>query len=194
MISIFMYAIYIQRLMSSELPPPPSRPGMYISVGPVGYTSAGLASLGMQAPSVIPANFLGVSSINVGEFIKILGVMSGIFLFLVSFWFFCLSTTSVLEGVRRMHFTLTWWAFIFPNAGMTLALIQIGKALDNRPIKIVTSVMTVALVVMWFIVAPAHVYAVKKKLILWEGKDEDDGMDVSSRKERKRRRAERRDV
>lgn len=35
MISIFMYTIYTFRLMSSELPEPPLRAGMFISVGPV---------------------------------------------------------------------------------------------------------------------------------------------------------------
>ena len=36
MVSIFMYSIYTQRLMGSDLPAPPQRPGMYISVGPAG--------------------------------------------------------------------------------------------------------------------------------------------------------------
>ena len=189
-ISVLMYAIYVQRLMSSQLPPPPSRPGMYVSVGPTGYTSTALLSLGMQAPSVLPADFLSISGVNVGDIIKILGVISGIFLFLVSFWFFCLSTVTVLEGVKDMSFTLNWWAFIFPNAGMALALIEIGQILHNRPIKIITSILTVALVLMWFVVAAAHLYAVWKKQILWEGKDEDDGMNLESTSVRKRRKME----
>lgn len=189
-ISVCMYAIYIQRLMSSPLPPPPSRPGMYVSVGPTGYTSAALLSLGMRAPSVIPADFLSISSVSVGDIFKIVGVASGIFLFLLSFWFFCLSTVSVLEGVREMSFTLNWWAFIFPNGGMVLALTEIGKILHSRPIKIITSVMIVALVMMWFVVAAAHVYAVWKNQILWEGKDEDHGMDSESRSVRERRKME----
>ncbi len=189
-ISVWIYAIYIQRLMSSPLPPPPSRPGMYVSIGPTGYTSAALLSLGMQAPSVIPPNFLSILSVNVGDIIKILGVMSGIFLFLVSFWFFCLSTITVLEGVRKMSFTLNWWAFIFPNAGMVLALIEIGKILHSRPIKIVTSVVIVALVMMWFVVAVAHVYAVWKRQILWEGMDEDHGIDLESGSVREKRKME----
>jgi C4-dicarboxylate transporter/malic acid transport protein len=190
-ISMCMYSIYIQRLMGSELPPPPSRPGMYISVGPVGYTATGLVSLGVQATSVIPADFLLVSSVDVGEVVKILGVLSGMFLVLLAVWFFSLSTVAVLEDVKDMSFTLNWWAFIFPNAGMILALIQIGKVLQNKPIKVITSVMTVALVAMWFFVAVSHVLAVQKKLILWEGKDEDAGMDLDPTSLRKRRRIER---
>jgi tellurite resistance protein TehA-like permease len=35
MVSIFMYTIYMLRLMSAELPEPPLRAGMFLSVGPV---------------------------------------------------------------------------------------------------------------------------------------------------------------
>jgi tellurite resistance protein TehA-like permease len=36
LISFLMYGIYMQRLMTSELPSPTVRPGMYVSVGPAG--------------------------------------------------------------------------------------------------------------------------------------------------------------
>lgn len=35
-VSLLMYAIYTQRLMVSSLPAAPTRPGMYVSVGPAG--------------------------------------------------------------------------------------------------------------------------------------------------------------
>lgn len=35
-VALMMYAIYTQRLMSSTLPAAPTRPGMYVSVGPAG--------------------------------------------------------------------------------------------------------------------------------------------------------------
>lgn len=189
-ISMCMYAIYVLRLMSSALPSPPTRPAMYISVGPVGYTSAALVSLGSQAPSILPADFFSVSDVNVGEVVKILGVVSGMFLFLVAFWFFCLSTVSILESAKHMSFTLSWWAFVFPNAGMALALFQIADVLQNKPMKIISSVLTVALVVMWLFVAVNNIAAVARKQILWDGKDENAGMDLEMKSVRKRRKME----
>lgn len=38
MVSIFIYVIYLIRLMSAELPCPQTRPSMFISVGPTGKT------------------------------------------------------------------------------------------------------------------------------------------------------------
>ncbi|KAK5946016.1 hypothetical protein PMZ80_000155 [Knufia obscura] len=176
-VAMFMYSIYVIRLMSNELPPPSTRPGMFISVGPAGYTSAGLVALGNQAPNVIPQDFLSLPNFDVGAAIKVLGVMSGIFVWLVAFWFFALSLVAVLTGVRKMSFTLNWWAFIFPNAGMILAAIQIGMVLNSTGIKAVTSGMTILLVVAWLFTAGSHIVAVVRKQIWWQGRDEDDGME-----------------
>lgn len=175
-VAMFMYSIYVVRLMSNQLPPPSTRPGMFISVGPAGYTSAALVALGNRAPSVVPADFLSLGDFNVGAAIKVLGVMAGIFLWLVAFWFFALSLVAVLTGVKKMSFTLNWWAFVFPNAGLTLAAIQIGNVLNSTGIKAVTSGMTILLVIAWFFVAASHISAVFQKQVLWEGRDEDDGM------------------
>lgn len=38
-VSFLMYAIYMQRLMTGNLPSPATRPGMYVSVGPAGWLS-----------------------------------------------------------------------------------------------------------------------------------------------------------
>lgn len=41
-VALMMYSIYTQRLMSSALPAPPTRPGMYVSVGPAGESTGAL--------------------------------------------------------------------------------------------------------------------------------------------------------
>lgn len=70
-----------------------------------------------------------------------------------------------------MHFTLQWWAFVFPNAGITLAAIQIGKVVESDGIKGVTSGMTILLVAMWIFVAGMNIKAIWKKEILSTGTD-----------------------
>ncbi|THY76440.1 malic acid transporter [Aureobasidium pullulans] len=176
-VALMMYAIYTQRLMVSALPDPSTRPGMYVSVGPAGYTAAALISLGRQAPAVFERKqFFGITSLLVEDVIKVLGIMAGLFLLLFSFWFFCVSTVSVIAGAKQMSFTLNWWAFVFPNAGMTLATIQAGGALSSAGINGLCSALTIALVIMWFFTAIAHILAVRKGQVMWPGKDEDKTM------------------
>lgn len=175
-VAFLMYSMYSQRLMTSTLPDPPTRPGMYMSVGPAAYTAAGLISLGNRATSVLTGDYFSITTIPVGDVVKIIGILSGFFLILLAFWFFCLSTVAVVLGVRRMNFTLNWWAFVFPNAGLTLAAIQAGSVLDSAGIDGICSALTIALVIMWLITAVAHIRALWLGRLLWPGKDEDKTM------------------
>ena len=160
----------------STLPDPSTRPGMYVSVGPAGYTAAALISLGRHAPSVITGELFGITTIPVGDVIKVVGILAGFFLILFSFWFFAISTVAVIADCNKMTFTLNWWAFVFPNAGLTLATIQAGAALDSAGINGVCSALTVGLVIMWLFVAYMHIRALFKRQILWPGRDEDKTM------------------
>lgn len=109
-VALMMYAMYMQRLMTSSLPAPSTRPGMYVSVGPAGYTAAGLIGLGVQAPNVLYTDAFTQNSTPDGDIVRVIGTMAGIFVLLFAFWFFCISTVAVVAGIRRMTFTLNWWA------------------------------------------------------------------------------------
>jgi len=138
------------------------------------YTSSTLVALGMQAPKVIPKDFLGISSVPTGDIWKGFAVPVGCFLWLVGFWFFAVATVSVISGFKRMHWTLNHWAFIFPNAGLTIAAIQIGNALKSNGIKAVASAATILLVAGWLVVAFGNIRAVWIGQVLWPGMDEDE--------------------
>ncbi|EME78377.1 uncharacterized protein MYCFIDRAFT_58471 [Pseudocercospora fijiensis CIRAD86] len=175
-VALMMYSMYTQRLMTSALPAPPTRPGMYVSVGPAGYTAAGLISLGNQAPKVLPPDMFNINNLPDGDIVRLIGIMAGVFIIIFAFWFFCISTVAVIAGARRMKFTLNWWAFIFPNAGLTLAGIQLGKVFSSPAINGICSALTIVLVIMWLFTAIAHARAWMQGKIMWPGKDEDKDM------------------
>jgi C4-dicarboxylate transporter/malic acid transport protein len=112
-VALMMYSLYTQRLMTSALPAPSTRPGMYVSVGPAGYTAAGLIQLGNQARTVLPSNAFNVNDVPDGDIVRIVGIMAGVFIIIFAFWFFCITTVAVIAGVRKMTFTLNWWAVSF---------------------------------------------------------------------------------
>ena len=170
--AFIQYTLYITRLTTGLLPPESKRPGMYVAVGPASYTSTALVLLGSQAKDVLPEGFLDLT-IPVGEIWKAMGVVAGMFLWLVGFWFSAISTVAFVHGWKRANFSMSWWATVFPNAGLMIALIQIGKALDCGRIKAVGSGMTVMVVVAWCLVTVFTVKAVRKGEVLWPGRDED---------------------
>ncbi|KAF2822848.1 hypothetical protein CC86DRAFT_385043 [Ophiobolus disseminans] len=148
---------------------------MYVAVGPAAYTANTLVALGMQAPKHIPEKFLGITSVPVGDLFKAFGVVAVIFCWLVAFWFCALATVSVLVSAKESHFTLNYWAFILPNVGLVVALVQISKAFDSHIMKGVCSGATIILVILWIFVAVVNVRGVLEKQVLWPGMDEDMG-------------------
>jgi len=53
------YAAFIYRLMTQKLPQESLRPGMFISVGPSGFTISGVIGMGQSLPRVVPPDFMG---------------------------------------------------------------------------------------------------------------------------------------
>ncbi|EXK46448.1 hypothetical protein FOXG_10953 [Fusarium oxysporum f. sp. lycopersici 4287] len=173
MLALFIYAVYLSRLIQHKLPDASKRPGMFIAVGPTAFTCGGLIALGTQAKSALPDDFLGTPSVPAGELWSGMSVAAGLFIWLMAIWFSALSAISVLRAVRRMEFSLSWWALVFPNVGLALATINVGNTLSSRGIKIFGSALTVVLVIVWFICAAFHIRAIIRRDLLAVGKDLD---------------------
>lgn len=177
MVSTFMYAIYISRLMTSGLPIPSMRPGMFIAVGPPSFT--GLAILGMSAATrKIYPGYTTITDVinpgNISDIFRVVALTFAIFLWVLSFWFFSISLVAVLTGLKgKMEFHLSWYCFVFPNVGFTIALIDIGSALQSSGILWLGSAMTILVVLIFLFVMGSHVKAVLRGKIMWPGRDED---------------------
>ncbi|KZF24001.1 C4-dicarboxylate transporter/malic acid transport protein, partial [Xylona heveae TC161] len=174
LVSMLMYANYFGRLLTAGLPEPATRPGMFISVGPPSFTAIALIGMANGALQRFPEHYIGeVKAVPTAEVLVVVAVFASIFLWALSFWFFCTSLVSVLVCVPRLSFHLTWWSMVFPNTGFILATINIGRQLHSEGVLWVTSVFTVIQVAVWLFVGVCHIRAVWLGLVLWPGKDED---------------------
>ncbi|KAK3064271.1 hypothetical protein LTS18_008703 [Coniosporium uncinatum] len=163
-VASFMYPLYLGRLMQEGFPAVGMRPGMFIAVGPPGYTS--LALIGMA--NAVPQGYgYFAAHPTAVETLRVVALVFAIFVWGVGFWFFCISLVSCLRGVPEMSFTLTWWAFVFPNVGFTSATTSIGRQLGSEGVLWMASAMTVLIAVMWLFVAGAHIRAIVLKKVLY---------------------------
>lgn len=162
MVTILMYAMWAIRLLTEEIPAPAMRPSMFVAVGPTAYTITAIVSLGASASKGLPDPFLGESPKAAAATIHVVAVVAGTFLWLFALWFCALSSVAVILGSRELTPNYTWWSFIFPNAGLTLATIQMGKAYDSSAINYLCSVMTAALFLGWLFVSASLLNAVRK--------------------------------
>lgn len=169
-ISILMFAAYIQRMIQYGLPSPGARPGMFIAVGPPSFTILVLMGLAKNYPTAV--TFFGPNE-TTKQTLMVMTTFIGIFLWGLSFWFFAIALIAVLVCARQLTFHLNWWAFIFPNVGFTIATIRIGEALESQGIQWVASIMSLILVATYLFVGVMHIRALVRREILWPGKDED---------------------
>lgn len=80
LLSLTMHATYIYRLMTQKLPAEGSRPGMFISVGPAGFTATGLIAMAESLPGVVGPTFLGEDGDFAARVSRIMGIWAGVWL------------------------------------------------------------------------------------------------------------------
>lgn len=182
LVSMFYYSTYLSRLMAFGLPV--QRPGMFIAVGPPSFTCSALVAMAGEVPRILvglPAMEVitfsggnpGVNIQTLGAGIRLLAMTTAVFLWGLSFWFFASATTAVVAGMPDRKFHLSWWSFVFPNVGFTLACIRMGRMLESAGMLWFSTVMTVLLVVAWGFIGFRCAVAVHKREIVWPGHDED---------------------
>ncbi|KAI5463649.1 voltage-dependent anion channel [Mariannaea sp. PMI_226] len=171
-VAMLIFPLYLGRLMQDGLPAPPMRPGMFMAVGPAGYTTVALIGMARAIPE--DYGFFAKHPMA-AEVLRIVADWAGVWIWCVGLWFFGFSLFAVLAvGIKwRLRFSMVWWAFVFPNVGFTLATASIGEEFESSGIEWLASAMTVILVVMWFVVFTAQIRAIWLKKILWPGRDED---------------------
>jgi tellurite resistance protein TehA-like permease len=121
LISFMICSAFIYRLMTQKLPRDAQRPGVFISIGPGGFTAAGIVTLGSQTGDIFPADFMGTE--HAIFILRLLSYMAGLWLWGLSIWFFLVSVGSLWKYVKpenrsKMPFQMTWFSFVFPNTAL----------------------------------------------------------------------------
>lgn len=171
-VATLIYPLYLGRLMQDGLPAAAMRPGMFIAVGPAGFTIT--AVIGMSR--AIPEDYGYFAAHPMApEVLRIVVLWLSIWIWCIGFWFFAFSLVAVLGPMFKfkLPFSMTWWAFVFPNVGFTVATTRIGEELNSEGILWVASALTVIIAATWVLVLYAQVVALARKKILWPGRDED---------------------
>lgn len=175
LVSVFMYATYLSRLMVYGLPA--QRPGMFIAVGPPSFTCAALVGMANDVPRIFAsADVLDgglVSPAVLADGVRLASLYCAIFLWGLSFWFFASALSAVVAGMPDRKFHLSWWSFVFPNVGFCISTIRVGEAMGSSGMLWFSTVLTIVLVIAWLFVFWRCIWAVVRREIVWPGHDED---------------------
>ncbi|KAI4283632.1 MAG: hypothetical protein L6R38_002052 [Xanthoria sp. 2 TBL-2021] len=179
LVAFMIYASFIYRLMTQKLPQASARPGMFVSVGPSGFTVAAVLGMADALPRSVPPDFMGDGPLA-AMILKIVANWACLWIWGLAMWFFFVSVGAHWSCARQgehLTFGMTWFSFIFPNTALITATFAVGKAFQSKAIQIVGCVMTVLLVIAWFVVFGMMIRAIVRKQILWpqKGEDRDEG-------------------
>ncbi|KAL2116739.1 hypothetical protein VTJ04DRAFT_8907 [Mycothermus thermophilus] len=186
LISFMVCSAFLYRLMTQKLPRDHQRPGVFISIGPSGFTCAGLVQLGLLAPNIFPAEGSAFATAVAGArgnpevvatILRLLTYMAGLWLWGLSLWFFVVSVGSLWKYLRpeskgKLRFQMTWFSFVFPNTALVTATEALGAAFDSNGLKIFGCVLAGCLVFVWLLVFSRMIRHLWRKKLLWP-KDED---------------------
>ncbi|UZJ53563.1 hypothetical protein CBS101457_002883 [Exobasidium rhododendri] len=183
LVTCFLYALLLHRLIQYGLPEPSHRTGLFICAGPPAFCGLALLGMARNAHSFLPSKT--ISSTDVSDVLFIMGLVTAVFLWQLAAFWWLLAAISVLSGIRskHFHFSMSWWAAIFPICGFCICTIYIGQALDSHAILWFATGMAVYLIVAYFVVMTSMIEAILSRKIMWEGKDEDKDIALSSRRE-----------
>ncbi|KAK5070274.1 hypothetical protein LTS08_007949 [Lithohypha guttulata] len=205
LVSLTIYAAFVYRLMTQKLPADPSRPGMFVSVGPAAFTCSGTIGMAANLAKAIATNqdvFMEMPAILAAQVLRLVGNWMCLWLWGLALWFFFVSAISNIaplytrhnhrqgdleKDARALHkidiqkkkipFAMTWYSYIFPQTALTTATFRIADAFGIRPLEIIGCVMAGLLVAMWIFVVTMMIRAVHQKQILWPevGEDREEG-------------------
>jgi len=171
-VSLMIYSAFIYRLMTQKLPREMTRPGMFVSVGPSGFTVAGLVHLGnVVEPKIMPDGIGGHP--EAAFYVKLASNLLGLWLWGLCLWFFIVSVGAHCSVMRphdsphHIQFDMTWYSFVFPNTAMITATQAIGNGFDSSGIQILGTVMAGLLVLVWIFVFVAMIRSIMLKRLLW---------------------------
>ncbi|RMZ69224.1 C4-dicarboxylate transport mae1 [Pyrenophora seminiperda CCB06] len=191
-ISFVGIVAHVKSLLERGFPPKKLRPALFIPVGACAYTVVAIVGLAEGVPPRGSGRVGGGAGAffrryhEAGDVLRVVAVGVGCFLYVFAVWLCGLAVVGNLmglvverkkekgeEGEGAVEFSLSWWAYVFPNVGFMLSTSVLGKELESEAILWVASAMTVLLVGLWIIAAVACVRAVWKRAIVWPGRDED---------------------
>ncbi|MCJ1339175.1 hypothetical protein MMC09_004464 [Bachmanniomyces sp. S44760] len=176
MLAMTIYSAFIYRLMTQKLPAPSSRPGMFVSVGPSGFTATALITMAQSAERALASDYMGDGHLT-AMILRVVANWTSLGIWGLALWFFLISVGAHYSCIGKMTFQMTWYSFVFPNTALITATFAIGKAFGSSPIQVIGCVMTCLLIVVWFMVFGCMIRAIILKRILWpqKGEDKDEG-------------------
>ncbi len=149
-LALGILVILFLRLVLHKLPPVAMAATSWLTLGPIGTGAVGLALMATEAEPVLAAN--GLSAYANG--IAAACLLGAVLLWGYGLWWMAMATALTGRYLRQgMPFNMGWWGFTFPLGVYTVATLKLAALLGFAPLARFGEGLTVALVLIWVLVA-----------------------------------------
>ncbi|MDO7897571.1 TDT family transporter [Pseudomonas citrulli] len=149
-VAFSILTILLLRMALHKLPHGNMAASSWLALGPIGTGALGMLLLGNDAPLIFAANGLP----GVGEIAAGLGLVAGITLWGLGFWWMLMALLITARYLREgIPFNLGWWGFTFPLGVYALATLKLADLLGLAFFSGFGGALVALLVLMWLIVA-----------------------------------------
>ena len=143
-------SILILRMALHKLPHEGMAASSWLALGPIGTGALGMLVIGADAPAIFAAQGMA----EVGTVAHGIGIVAGTTLWGFGLWWLLMATLITIRYFRAgIPFNLGWWGYTFPLGVYAVATLKLGQVLHLGFFDIFGSVLVVALLAMWSVVA-----------------------------------------
>ena len=149
-VAFAILSILILRMALHKLPHQNMAASSWLALGPIGTGALGLLLLGADAPAI----FASQGMPDVGAAARGIGIIGGTMLWGFGLWWLLIASFITLRYLRGgIPFNLGWWGYTFPLGVYAVTTLKLGATLQIGFFSVFGAVLTVALTIMWIIVA-----------------------------------------
>jgi len=155
-LAMCVLVIYFQRLTLHALPPREVIVSVFLPIGPLGQGGFAIMQLGKVAMDIFPiTHTLPLSpnegSVNAGQFLYIIGWLTATVMWGFGLVWLFFAAASITRS--RFPFNMGWWGFTFPLGVFATSTTQMAKELPSEFFKVLGTIFSVAVTLLWIMVA-----------------------------------------
>lgn len=164
-------SMYFHRLTVHSLPPRDFIVSVFLPIGALGNGGYGIINLGLASLRTFPKTGLMASTIGsenstlvAGHVLYVVGILIGLCLWGFGMVLLSFALISIMM-TKRFPFNMGWWGFTFPMGVLATCTGLLGEQLDSTFFRVMTMVMSLSVVALWFVVAVKTVILARKDLV-----------------------------
>ncbi|KAF2761031.1 hypothetical protein EJ05DRAFT_461677 [Pseudovirgaria hyperparasitica] len=150
-LAMIVLVVYFTRLTLHDLPPREVIVSVFLPLGPFGQGAFGIMQLGKVSMDLFPKTNSIPAAPFAGQILYTVGIMIALLMWGAGLAWLFFAVASISRS--KFPFNIGWWGFTFPLGVYTVATTTLAQELPSLFFKVLGTIFSLTVVVLWIIVA-----------------------------------------